>query len=58
MKNDTHSQGERETFLKERGMDTELAKTATMDQLIALHTKQVEDGVAPSVSTDKEEEIG
>ena len=58
VENDTHSQGERETFLKERGMDTELAKTATMDQLIALHTKQVEDGVAPSGSTDEEEEIG
>lgn len=58
VENDTHSQGERETFLKERGMDTELAKTATIDQLIALHTKQVEDGVAPSGSTDEEEEIG
>ena len=58
VENDTHSLGERETFLKERGMDTELAKTATMDQLIALHTKQVEDGVAPSGSTDEEEEIG
>lgn len=58
VENDTHSLGERETFLKERGMDTELAKTATMDQLIALHTKQVEDGVAPSGSADKEEEIG